>query len=104
MSDFTKQVTVMTTEGCLHCAVHTAIADHLEKYAEKNVQGLPVLDAADTISNLSKVIADVVFQVPAGSQRRQWKRYAKQCLVACFLAKETGAAQVVDTGEPEKVH
>ncbi len=89
---------------CLHCVLKYAIAAWAKQNAERNGDGVIVLELSLVIVKAAEVIAELIHQSGDPAEKQRFERYAQECLAGAFHHQRTGetvAVSVNDTGRDQ---
>jgi hypothetical protein len=94
----------MSSQRCLNRVIHDAIRAWAKQHGERDEAGIAMIDASYVIAKLSEVTAEYAHWAPTRAQRRQFDRFARECLEAALKSAVTGETVTVDPGDPETEH
>ena len=91
---------------CLHCTIMFAIEAFYEHRGDlDDATGQRVINLPEAITKTAEALAELVHTAPMSRpERRQFQKYARECLEAGFRYQATGKAQAVAVGKAEVEH
>ena len=89
---------------CLHCRLVATIQKFYSERDERDASGAVLIDMSEVVAKLGEVTAEMVHRAPSRPQRRQYERFARECLEAGFRHQVTGRVQAVSPGGPISEH
>lgn len=87
---------------CLHCVLNYAMGKWAQRNGRHNADGVIILDVAEVIPQIAKLIGDLVFATPDAAQQRAFERYAQECLAGAFHHQHTGEAARVSVNRSDR--
>lgn len=89
---------------CLHCVLNYAMGKWAEQNSRRNAGGTIILDVADVIPQIAKLLGELVHVAPSDFERENFERYAHECLEAAFEYKRTGKPVAVSVNDSARGH